>query len=185
MGLLSFLRKLKLKEREMRILLIGLDGAGKTTIMKKLKKEDTSKVSPTRGFKIETFMFDKIKMNIWDIGGQSFIRPYWRNYFEKTEGIIWVIDSTDPSRFFEGITELSKVLKAEKLAGASLLLLANKQDIHGAMTSEQIIKEMNLTEIVKGRSWHIEATSAMTGEGISEGFAWIARDVCSRIYTFT
>ena len=126
-----------------------------------------------------------VKLNVWDIGGQSFIRPYWRNYFEQTEAIIWVIDSTDQSRFAEGISELSKVLKTEKLAGASLLILANKQDIEGALTAEQLSKEMKLTEIVEKRNWHIEATSAKTGEGILNGFRWLVRDVCSRMYTFS
>ena len=129
--------------------------------------------------------FSSVKLNVWDIGGQSFIRPYWRNYFEQTEAIIWVIDSTDQSRFAEGISELSKVLKTEKLAGASLLILANKQDIEGALTAEQLSKEMKLTEIVEKRNWHIEATSAKTGEGILNGFRWLVRDVCSRMYTFS
>ena len=126
-----------------------------------------------------------VKLNVWDIGGQSFIRPYWRNYFEQTEAIIWVIDSTDQSRFAEGISELSKVLKTEKLAGASLLILANKQDIIGALSAEQLSSEMKLTEIVEKRNWHIEATSAKTGEGILDGFRWLVRDVCSRMYTFS
>ena len=126
-----------------------------------------------------------VKLNVWDIGGQSFIRPYWRNYFEQTEAIIWVIDSTDQSRFAEGISELSKVLKTEKLAGASLLILANKQDIVGALSAEQLSSEMKLTEIVEKRNWHIEATSAKTGEGILDGFRWLVRDVCSRMYTFS
>lgn len=186
--------------------------------MKKLKGEDISSISPTRGFKIETFQMGEfiffnilsysslilnfniyygncwfnifyfcksVKLNVWDIGGQSFIRPYWRNYFERTEAIIWVIDSTDPSRFIEGMSELGKVLKTEKLAGASLLVLANKQDIPGAIKCEELIKEMKLSEIIEKRNWHIEATSAITGEGILEGFRWMVRDVCSRIYTFT
>ena len=129
--------------------------------------------------------FSSVKLNVWDIGGQSFIRPYWRNYFEQTEAIIWVIDSTDQSRFAEGISELSKVLKTEKLAGASLLILANKQDIIGALSAEQLSSEMKLTEIVEKRNWHIEATSAKTGEGILDGFRWLVRDVCSRMYTFS
>ncbi|KAA6355172.1 MAG: putative Arl2-family small GTPase, partial [Streblomastix strix] len=97
----------------MRILLIGLDGAGKTTTMKKLKNEDTSKVSSTRGFNIETFQVGDVRLDVWDIGGQSYIRPYWRNYFEETDGIVWVVDSSDPERIEEGIIELEKILKAE------------------------------------------------------------------------
>jgi ADP-ribosylation factor-like protein 2 len=123
-------------------------------------------------------------LNVWDLGGQKYIRPYWRNYFEETEGIIWVVDSTDDDRFEEGMEELQKVLKTERLAGASLLVFANKQDLNGALTSEQISKAMKLSEIAENRAWHIQASSAYTGEGIKEGFNWIVRDICSRIYTF-
>ncbi|KAK2956249.1 putative ADP-ribosylation factor [Blattamonas nauphoetae] len=184
MGLLSFLRKLKLKEKEIRILLIGLDGAGKTTTLKQLKGESTEGIASTKGFNIETFQLGEVKLNVWDIGGQSYIRPYWRNYFEETEGIVWVVDSTDHFRIQEGISELEKVLKTEKLAGASLLVFANKQDIRGAMTPEEIANSMKLTEIVQNRHWKIQASSAITGEGVLPGFRWIVQDVCSRLFTF-
>ena len=131
------------------------------------------------------YSFFSVKLNVWDIGGQSFIRPYWKNYFEKTEAIIWVIDSTDVNRFAEGVSELSKVLKTEKLAGASLLILANKQDIDGALSAEALSAEMKLSSIIEKRNWHIEGTSARTGKGILAGFRWMVKDVCSRMYTFT
>jgi ADP-ribosylation factor-like protein 3 len=83
MGLLSILRKLKSSpDRELRILLLGLDNAGKTTLLKQLASEDVSHITPTQGFNIKSVQSEGFKLNVWDIGGQRKIRPYWRNYFE-------------------------------------------------------------------------------------------------------
>lgn len=90
MGLLSILRKIKEKEQEMRIIILGLDNAGKTTVMKKLCGEDVTEISPTVGFNIKTLEYNRYMLNIWDVGGQKSIRPFWRNYFEQTDGIVWV-----------------------------------------------------------------------------------------------
>jgi ADP-ribosylation factor-like protein 2 len=99
MGLLKILRKLKRKTKEMRVLVLGLDNAGKTTFLKKLNGEDTSTVSPTLGFNITTFEHGPFRVTFWDVGGQKSLRTFWRNYFEETDGLIWVVDSADEARF--------------------------------------------------------------------------------------
>jgi ADP-ribosylation factor-like protein 2 len=86
MGLLKIIRKHKEKEKEVRFLILGLDNAGKTTIVKKMKGEDLNSISPTLGFNIETLEFKGLNLNIWDIGGQTSLRAYWKNYFEETDG---------------------------------------------------------------------------------------------------
>lgn len=86
MGLQYIIKKHKEKEKEVRILILGLDNAGKTTIVKKLKGEDLNTISPTLGFNIETIEFGGINLNFWDIGGQTTLRAYWKNYFEETDG---------------------------------------------------------------------------------------------------
>ena len=86
MGFHNLIKKYKQKECEVRILILGLDNAGKTTIVKKLKGEDVNTISPTLGFNIETLEFGGINLNIWDIGGQISLRAYWKNYFEETDG---------------------------------------------------------------------------------------------------
>ncbi|TGZ64972.1 hypothetical protein CRM22_006077 [Opisthorchis felineus] len=102
MGLLTLLRKLKSKpDQEVRILLLGLDNAGKTTILKYLASEDITQTTPTQGFNIKSVHSQGFKLNVWDIGGQRKIRPYWRNYFENTDVLIYVIDSADRKRFEE------------------------------------------------------------------------------------
>ena len=101
MGLLTILKKLREEEREMRILMLGLDGAGKTTVVRKLLERDVNVIEPTLGFNIDTVQFDAYNVNVWDVGGQKSIRTFWKNYFERTEGLIWVVDCADRSRLGE------------------------------------------------------------------------------------
>ncbi|KAK3017145.1 hypothetical protein RJ639_007820 [Escallonia herrerae] len=192
MGLLSIIRKIKRKEKEMRILMVGLDNSGKTTIVLKINGEDTSVISPTLGFNIKTIAYNKYTLNIWDVGGQRTIRSYWRNYFEQTDGLVWVVDSSDLRRLDDCKFELDNLLKEERLSGASLLILANKQDIQGALSPDEITKAswysilllqvLNLEAMDKTRHWRIVGCSAYTGEGLLEGFDWLVQDIASRIY---
>ena len=101
MGLLSLLKKLKKNEKEARILILGLDNSGKTTILKRLSDEDISTITPTQGFNVKSLVQNDLNLNVWDIGGQKSIRPYWRNYFDHTDAQIYVIDSSDQKRMEE------------------------------------------------------------------------------------
>ena len=138
MGLLKILRKIKLKEHQVRLLTLGLDNSGKTTIIKSFLSQDPTSTSPTLGFTINTLKYKNNQINFWDIGGQTTIRSYWRNYFEETDGVIWVVDSSDKLRIQDCKEELHNLLKQEKLAGATLLVFCNKQDINGALKVEEI-----------------------------------------------
>jgi ADP-ribosylation factor-like protein 2 len=173
----------KEQEKEMRILILGLDNAGKTTIVKKLCGQPIDQIEPTLGFQIQTLEYNDFKLNIWDIGGQSSIRAYWRNYFEKTDGLVWVVDSSDTSRFDLVRQELENLLQQERLAGATLLIWANKQDIEGSSSSEQIVDFLKLQDLqYKNRHWSIHACSAITGQGLMEGMDWMVEDIGSRIF---
>jgi ADP-ribosylation factor-like protein 3 len=94
MGLLTLLRKLKRSDKEARILVLGLDNGGKTTILKKLSDEDIAHIMPTQGFNIKSLMHDGFKLNVWDIGGQKSIRPYWRNYYDSTDCLVSILTLT-------------------------------------------------------------------------------------------
>lgn len=98
MGLLNLLRKLKKDDSEARILVLGLDNGGKTTILKKLSEEDISHIMPTQGFNVKSLQVDGFKLNMWDIGGQKTIRPYWRNYYEQTDALVRAASLLLPSR---------------------------------------------------------------------------------------
>ena len=169
MGLLKLLRSLKKNEKEARILVLGLDNAGKTTILKALSEEDISTIQPTQGFNIKSVVKDGFKLNVWDVGGQREIRPYWRNYFDNTDALVYVIDSADRARLEEVTVELTRLLTEEdKLAGVPLLVFANKQDLLSSLPAADISVGLNLTAI-KDRAWQIQACSAKTGEGLAEG----------------
>ena len=168
----------------MRLLILGLDNAGKTTVLKKFNGEDISQIEPTLGFNIKTLEYKGFKLNCWDVGGQQTIRSYWRNYFEQTDGLIWVVDSADRWRMEDCKRELHQLLGQEKLAGASLLIFANKQDLAGALTAEEIAEVLNLKAdaFTTGRHWEIRGCSAVTGEGLVEGIDWMVSDISSRIF---
>lgn len=85
-------------------------------------------------------MLCSFRLNIWDVGGQKTLRSYWRNYYEQTDGLVWVIDSSDLRRLDDCKAELHNLLKEERLSGASLLVLANKQDIKSALRPAEIAK---------------------------------------------
>ncbi|KAI0211999.1 ADP-ribosylation factor-like protein 2 [Lamellibrachia satsuma] len=182
MGLLTILKKMKEKEKEMRLLMLGLDNAGKTTILKKYNGEDIDTISPTLGFNIKTLEHKGYKLNIWDVGGQKSLRSYWRNYFESTDGLIWVVDCADRRRLTDCKRELDSLLLEERLAGATLLVFANKQDLPGALPPHEIKEALELDNI-KSHHWLIQGCSAVTGENLLQGVDWITNDIASRIFT--
>ncbi|KAL0630077.1 ADP-ribosylation factor-like protein 2 [Plecturocebus cupreus] len=182
MGLLTILKKMKQKEREVRLLMLGLDNAGKTTILKKFNGEDIDTISPTLGFNIKTLEHRGFKLNIWDVGGQKSLRSYWRNYFESTDGLIWVVDSADRQRMQDCQRELQSLLLEERLAGATLLVFANKQDLPGALSSNAIREALELDSI-HSHHWCIQGCSAVTGENLLQGIDWLLDDISSRIFT--
>ena len=176
-GLLSLLRKFKsTPDREVRILVLGLDNAGKTTTLKKLASEDVTSITPTQGFNIKSVTSDGFKLNVWDIGGQRKIRPYWKNYFENTDILIYVIDSSDKKRFEETSVELNELLMDEKLKGVPLLVFANKQDLFNAAPASDMAEGLHLPSI-RDRTWQIQACSASTGEGLKDGLDWAIKNI--------
>ncbi|CAJ1437886.1 unnamed protein product [Effrenium voratum] len=161
-----------LEEQEARILVLGLDNAGKTTILKKLSEEDITHIMPTQGFNIKSIVQDGFKLNVWDIGGQKAIRPYWSNYFENTDALVYVIDSSDRRRLEESSAELRELLAEDKLAAIPMLVYANKQDLLQASPADEISEVMGLASI-DDRVWTIQACSAKSGEGLQEGMEWL------------
>ena len=180
--MLSILKKLKQKEKEVRLLMLGLDNAGKTTILKKFNGEDITEIAPTLGFNIKTLDHRGFKLNIWDVGGQKSLRSYWRNYFEATDGLIWVVDSADRRRLEDCRKELQGLLQEERLLGATLLVFANKQDLPGALSLQEIQEVLQLDKI-GSHHWKIVECSAVTGLNLLTGVDWLIDDISKRIFT--
>eukprot|EP01006_Ploeotia_vitrea_P057723 TRINITY_DN68203_c11_g7_i1.p2 TRINITY_DN68203_c11_g7~~TRINITY_DN68203_c11_g7_i1.p2 ORF type:complete len:179 (+),score=16.43 TRINITY_DN68203_c11_g7_i1:22-558(+) len=154
--------------KEVRILVLGLDNAGKTTILYKWQVGEVVQTIPTIGFNVETIKYKNIKFQVWDLGGQTSIRPYWRCYYNNTNAIIYVVDSADRERIGIAKQELTAMLDEEELKDTILMVFANKQDVQGCMTVEEITEALALTNI-KNRQWAVQKTSAITGDGLGEG----------------
>ncbi|CAD6247188.1 unnamed protein product [Miscanthus lutarioriparius] len=154
--------------REARILVLGLDNAGKTTILYRLQMGEVVSTIPTIGFNVETVQYNNIKFQVWDLGGQTSIRPYWRCYFPNTQAIIYVVDSSDTDRLVTAKEEFHAILEEDELKGAVVLVYANKQDLPGALDDAAITESLELHKI-KSRQWAIFKTSAIKGEGLFEG----------------
>ncbi|KAE9988351.1 hypothetical protein Vi05172_g6701 [Venturia inaequalis] len=166
--------------KEMRLLMLGLDAAGKTTILYNLKLEQDVTTIPTVGFNVETVTYKNTKFNVWDVGGQDKIRPLWRHYFSGTQGLVFVIDSSDRDRLDEARTELARIIQDREMKDALLLVFANKQDVPGAMRPDELSRRLKLDEIAKNHLWKVEPSCATTGEGIFEGLAWLGNNVKSK-----
>lgn len=165
--------------KEMRILILGLDGAGKTTILYRMQVGEVVTTIPTIGFNVETVTFKNLKFQVWDLGGQTSIRPYWRCYYSNTDAIIYVVDSKDKERISISKQELVAMLEEEELKSACLVVFANKQDIEGAMTVTEVANELGLAAL-KNRKWQIFKTSATKGFGLDEGMEWLSTELASR-----
>lgn len=166
-------------DREARILVLGLDNAGKTTILYRLQVGEVVSTIPTIGFNVETVQYKNIKFQVWDLGGQTSIRPYWRCYFPNTQAVIYVVDSTDVDRIGTSKEEFHALLQEEELKDSVVLVYANKQDLPGAMTESEVSEALGLHRI-KNRSWAIYKTSAIKGDGLFEGLDWLSDTLKSK-----
>lgn len=162
--------------KEMRILMVGLDAAGKTTILYKLKLGEIVTTIPTIGFNVETVEYKNISFTVWDVGGQDKIRPLWRHYYQNTQGIIFVVDSNDRDRISEAREELLRMLNEDELRDALLLVFANKQDLPNSMTAAEITEKLGLHSI-RQRPWYIQATCATSGDGLYDGLEWLSTNL--------
>jgi len=152
-------------KKDMRILMVGLDAAGKTTILYKLKLGEIVTTIPTIGFNVETVEYKNINFTVWDVGGQDKIRPLWRHYFQNTQGLIFVVDSNDRERINEAHEELNKMLNEDELREAAVLIFANKQDLPNAMSVAEITDKLGLHSL-RSRKWYIQSTCATSGDGL-------------------
>lgn len=152
--------------------MLGLDSAGKTTILYQLQLGEVISTIPTIGFNVETVEYKNIKLQVWDLGGQSSIRPYWRCYYADTAAIIYVVDASDHERLATARSELLAMLSEDELRGCKLLVFANKQDLPNSMDEGQVGAAIGLDEL-RDRQWSVWRCSAKEGTGLTEGLDWL------------
>ncbi|KAM8811984.1 putative ADP-ribosylation factor-like protein 5C isoform 1-T1 [Rhynchonycteris naso] len=161
-----------LGKQEHKVIIVGLDNAGKSTILYQFLMNEVVHTCPTIGSHVEEIVLRKTHFLMWDIGGQEALRCTWNTYYSDAEFITLVIDSTDRDRLLTTWEELYKMLAHEALRDASVLIFANKQDMKDSMTTVEISQFLTLNAI-KDHPWHIQACCALTGEGLLAGLQWM------------
>ncbi|KAJ6651563.1 hypothetical protein lerEdw1_020839 [Lerista edwardsae] len=158
-----------------RILLLGLSGAGKTTVLYRLKLNEPPRTIPTVGFNVETIQpVNNITFTMWDVGGGDKMKAMWRHYYADTDGVVFVVDSVDCSLFEEARFNLQAVMSAADLDGVPLVLLANKQDLPGACPPVELAEKMGVERKRHGPEWHVQGCCAVSGDGLPEAMAKLA-----------
>ncbi|XP_018332165.1 ADP-ribosylation factor-like protein 4C [Agrilus planipennis] len=175
----SLLDALPSGQGTLHVVMLGLDSAGKTTALYRLKFDQYLNTVPTIGFNCEkvkgmTGRAKGVNFLVWDVGGQEKLRPLWKSYTRCTDGIVFVLDSVDVERMEEAKMELIRTVKSPENVCVPILVLANKQDLPGAKEPRELEKLMGLTELAGsstpgGHLWHVQPACAITGEGLQEG----------------
>ncbi len=162
-----------------KIIILGMQNAGKTTILYRLSLGQLVKTTPTIGSNVEELTYNNVKFQAWDLGGQESTRTVWDVYYMNTDAVVFVIDSQDDEFFEESKAEFHKLLKNSNLKNAILLIFANKQDLPGAKPVNQIIEDYELNTI-KNHMWFIQPCSAVKGEGLINGIKWLSEQLVFR-----
>ncbi|XP_056126763.1 ADP-ribosylation factor-like 4aa [Rhinichthys klamathensis goyatoka] len=156
------------------ISILGLDSAGKTTVLYRLQFNEFVNTVPTKGFNAEKLRLAvgdsrTVTFHFWDVGGHEKLRPLWKSYTRCADGIMFVVDSLDSERMEEAKTELYKIARSSENQGVPVLIIANKQDLRQALSLSQIETMLALKELGPSTPWHLQPTCAIIGDGLKEG----------------
>ena len=157
--------------------MLGLDAAGKTTVLHLLKLGEVRSTAPTLGFNVESVSYKNVNFTVWYVGGQEKLRTLWRHYYEGTDALIFVIDSNDPQRVKLAKEELMKILDEDTMTDAVVLVLANKQDLPNALSPSEMREALSLGRGHPQKSWYIQGCCAANGSGLYEGLDWLSKEL--------
>lgn len=160
-------------DKEYKILILGLDRAGKTTILERIQGKEGGEPVPTIGYNHKEVRMRNVTLDTWDLSGQERMRKIWKHYFVYTCGIIFVIDWTDHERIDTARDELHFVLAEPELKTTPILILANKQDLPGALGYQKLRTELALWGEDDKRPLKIQESSALLDKGLDDGFKWL------------
>ena len=166
-------------ETPSKILMLGLDAAGKTTLLYKLRLGEVVTTIPTTGFNLETVKINDTSFNVWDIGYGShhhLPHPSWRHYYPDTDAVIFVVDSSDAERLGEAKEALDTMLSEDLLQKKPLLVFSNKVDLPMSKNTTEMTDLLCLQKY-NGREWFIQESNTISGLGIEEGFQWLAKQI--------
>ncbi|NXC29951.1 ARL11 protein, partial [Campylorhamphus procurvoides] len=159
------------QKRDARVVMLGLDFAGKSTLLYKLKSGQAVETCPTVGFNVESLQTPcGLSFTLWDVGGQENLRASWPDYLEDINTLIFVLDSTDVARLSEAVAALEEALSHPSMAGIPVLLLANKQEVPGALAPSELGEMLRRGRLARHR-WMLRGCSAHSGQGLQEVLA--------------
>ncbi|KAK5623394.1 ADP-ribosylation factor-like protein 13B [Crenichthys baileyi] len=181
----SWLKRWREPSRKVTLVMVGLDNAGKTAAVRGIQGENPQDVAPTVGFSKVDLKQGKFEVTIFDLGGGKRIRDIWKNYFSESYGVVFVVDSSDVQRIQETRETMAQVLQHPRIAGKPVLVLANKQDLEGALAEADIIENLSLEKLVNENKClcQIEPCSAILGCGkkvdksIKKGLNWLLSNI--------
>eukprot|EP01119_Soliformovum_irregulare_P012055 TRINITY_DN30_c0_g1_i1.p1 TRINITY_DN30_c0_g1~~TRINITY_DN30_c0_g1_i1.p1 ORF type:complete len:185 (-),score=48.81 TRINITY_DN30_c0_g1_i1:87-641(-) len=158
-----------------KVLFIGLDNAGKTSFVTCLEEgAHDFDTKPTVGFDTKDVKYSGVRFTVYDVAGNEKVRDLWKHYYADADAVVWVVDSTDPERFEEGVGSLSLALKDPNMRkDIPLLVACNKSGSPNSKDPEQIKEGLKLNELLTGRNWHILPTNAKTADGVVDSFKWL------------
>ncbi|CEP14333.1 hypothetical protein [Parasitella parasitica] len=183
------------RKEEYYVLIIGLDNAGKTTLLERIKSIfmgvaglDPDKIAPTVGLNIGKVDIKSSRINFWDLGGQKDLQSIWERYYTECHAIVFVVDSTDPVRLEECRDTFEKMITNDAVEGVPVLMLANKQDVSGSLRVEQVKEVFNKIAAKLGaRDSRVLPVSALEGNGVEDAIDWLVLrlqrnkiDVCAK-----
>jgi|EP00672_Neobodo_designis_P027119 ADP-ribosylation factor-like protein 6 len=162
-------------KEKLHIITCGLDNGGKSTIINALKPTQlrNDNISATVGYTVEEFEKGKVSFTVFDMGGAKQFRQSWQGYYKNVQGVIFVIDSTDKLRLVLVREEIRMLIEHDDLRGVPILFFANKADLPGAKTPQELTDELGLSEMIVDRPYNIFASDARRGHGLEEGINWL------------
>jgi small GTP-binding protein len=162
-----------------KIIILGMQNAGKTTILYRLSLGQLVKTTPTIGSNVEELTHNNVQFQAWDLGGQESTRSVWDVYYMSTDAVVYVIDSQDEENFEESKAQFHKVIAHPNLKNTIILIFANKQDLPGAKDVNKLIEDYEFDKI-KNHIWKIQSCSALKGEGLISGIKWLSEQLLFR-----
>jgi len=173
------------RKEEFYVIILGLDNAGKTTLLERIKQIflgvkglSPEQVTPTVGLNVGKVDMNRCRVNFWDLGGHRDLQSIWEKYYRECHGIMFVIDACDADRLVECRETFEKVMTNGEVEGVPVLMIANKQDLPDAMKVEQIKEEFNQIALkLDALDSRVLPASALTGEGVREAVEWMVTRV--------
>ena len=161
-----------------KIIILGMQNAGKTTILYRLSLGQFIKTTPTIGSNVEELTYNNVKFQAWDLGGQSSTRSVWDVYYMNTDAVVFVVDSQDDEFAEDSKKEFHKLIQNTNLKNAVILIFANKQDLPGAKPINKIIEYYEMNKL--NHIWKIQPCSAVKGDGLINGIKWLSEQLVFR-----